>query len=332
MPTDSTLKAAAAAWLCAIGCACLAGCGSVGEPLYPALNIPTRIGDLTAVERGDKIDIHFTIPPQTTEGLVLKTIGSLEVRVGPNPSGAPFDAWAAGAKQIDVPLPVQPGAVQATASAQEFIGKEVVIAARVGNSKGRMSAWSNVVVVNIEQPLATPSDLQAEGVPEGVRLTWSAPNQNAFRIYRKVAPEKEPSLLDTADKPEYLDTNTEYGKTYEYYVQAIHDKTESDVVGPKSLTTQDKFPPRVPTGLTASIGIGAIELAWDRNTEADFKQYRVYRSEGEAPFVQIAEGLEAPIYSDRKIESGKQYRYRVAAADQTNNESKPSEPVAATAP
>ena len=61
----------------------LAGCGSVGEPLYPALNIPMPVVDLNAVERGDKIDINLTIPPKTTEGLLLKDIGSLELRVGP---------------------------------------------------------------------------------------------------------------------------------------------------------------------------------------------------------------------------------------------------------
>ena len=31
----------------------------MGEPLYPALKIPTRVSDLTAVERGDQIDVTF---------------------------------------------------------------------------------------------------------------------------------------------------------------------------------------------------------------------------------------------------------------------------------
>src|SRR6202158_1324862 len=90
----------------------LAGCGSVGEPLYPALNIPMTVIDLTAVERGDKIDINFTIPPKTTEGLLLKEIGSLELRVGPN-AGGEFraDTWSASVKRLDVPLPKQPGPV-----------------------------------------------------------------------------------------------------------------------------------------------------------------------------------------------------------------------------
>jgi len=312
----------------------LTGCGTVGEPLYPALNIPTRISDLGAVERGDKIEISFTIPPLTTEGLALKQIGSVELRVGPN-TGSEFrpDEWAANAKRIDVPLPSKPGAVQVSAPAAEFIGKTVVVEVRVGNARGRMSAWSNPVVVTIETPLAAPTGLRAEAVGEGVRVAWTAAaGQNAFRIYRRADKEKEATLLATSDKPEYLDTNTEYGKPYDYYVQSTHEKTESTVTGPSSVTPIDTFAPAVPAGVTASAGVNTIELAWERNTEVDFKQYRVYRSEEGGPFVKIAEGLESPAYSDRTITTGKHYRYQITAADQAANESKPSEPVEAIVP
>lgn len=289
--------------------------------------------DLTAVERGDKIDINFTIPSKTTEGLLLKEVGSLELRVGPNPGGEfRADTWAASVKRLDVPLPKQPGPVHFETPAQEFIGKEVLVAVRVGNPRGRMSAWSNIVVVGIEQPLAKPANLRADPVVQGVRLTWIAPNQTSFRVFRKPAQEKEPILLATSDKPEYVDASTEYGKTYDYYVQAFHDKTESDILGPASITPKDIFPPAVPTGLNVSTGVGAIELSWDRNTESDFKAYQVYRSEEGGPFVKIAEGLEGPSYSDRKIESGKHYRYRISAIDQTGNPSEQSPPVEAIAP
>src|SRR5579864_3039858 len=134
--------------LCYCAFAFLVGCGSVGEPLYPALNIPTHVTDLTAVERGDKIDIRFTIPPLTTEGLVLKQIGRVELRIGPSPaSGFQPNDWANGAQQIEVPTPAQTGSVQAQRSVQDFVGKEVLVAVRVGNAKGRMSDWSNFFVL-----------------------------------------------------------------------------------------------------------------------------------------------------------------------------------------
>jgi hypothetical protein len=319
--------------LCVLGGVMLGGCGTVGEPLYPALNIPSRVTDLSAVERGDRIDINFTIPPLTTEGLAIKEIGGLELHVGPfEGTGFNLNNWANAANRVDLRPPQQPGPVHADSPARGFIGKDVVVAVRVANAKGRNSEWSNLVTVSVEQPLAKPADLKAGDVPQGVSLTWNAPPGIQFRLYRQAGQEEKPSLLGTAAEPKYLDTTTEYGKTYQYYVQSIRDKTESDVTGPVPITPKDIFPPGIPAGLTASAGVGSIELAWERNTEPDLKEYRVYRSEAGGPFNQIADGFVAPSYSDHNIESGKHYRYRVVALDQAGNASEPCDPVDVTAP
>src|SRR5690349_12297266 len=139
----------------AIAYAVLAGCGYVGEPLYPALNIPTKVTDLSAVERGNNIDVAFTIPPLTTEGLAVKTIGSIDLRVGPKSGTNGFQAeqWAASAKRIDVPAPEHPGLVRAEIPIEGFVGQEVIVSVRLGNSKGRMSEWSNLAVVTVQAPL-----------------------------------------------------------------------------------------------------------------------------------------------------------------------------------
>src|ERR1700730_10924427 len=166
--------------LCAACCVFVAGCGCVGEPLYPALNIPSRISDLVAVERGDKIAIYFTIPPLTTEWLAVRRLGRMRLRIGANPSsGFNVDQWTAGAKRIDAPAPSQPGPVHVEILAREFIGKEILATVRVGNNRGRMSDWSNIAVVNVETPLDKPSDFQATPSPEGVRLTWTAPHEKS---------------------------------------------------------------------------------------------------------------------------------------------------------
>jgi len=319
--------------LCAAGCVLVAGCGSVGEPLYPALNIPQRMTDLVAFERGDRIYIYFTIPSLTTDGLAVRDIDSLDLRVGANPaSGFNLTQWIAGAKRIDTSSPLQPGPYHVDIPARDFLGKEILAVVRLGNKKRRMSEWSNVFPLNIETPLEKPSDFRAQPSPDGVHLTWSAPNETSFRIFRKADQEKEPSVLATTNKPEYVDSSTEYGKLYEYYVQGIHEKAESDAAGPVAVMPKDVFPPAIPAGLTASAGLGAVELAWERNTEPDFKEYLVYRSEENGPFVQIAGGLEGPSYSDRQIQSGKHYKYRIAAADQVGNISEPSQPVEIIAP
>ncbi|MBZ5609280.1 MAG: hypothetical protein LAP38_13535 [Acidobacteriia bacterium] len=319
--------------LCVLGCAFTIGCGSVGEPLYPAVNIPTAITDLKAVERGNRIDVTFTIPATTTEGLVLKTVGSVELRVGPN-AGPEFqiDRWASTATRADVTPTPSTGPVRVPVAAQQFVGQDVIVAVRLTNAKGRYSGWSNLVPLTVDQPLATPANVKAEAVPRGVAVAWTAAGTNQFRVYRKTGDEKEPSLLATVEQPTYLDAATEYGKAYEYYVEAVRGKTVSEVAGPVAITPKDIFPPAVPAGLTASAGIGSVELAWERNTEPDFKEYRISRSEEAGQFVQIAAGLEAPSYSDRNVESGKHYRYRIVAVDQSGNASEPCNPVEAIAP
>lgn len=311
----------------------LTACGYIGPPLYPALNVPVLVTDLGAVERGDHFDVTFTIPSLTTEGLTVTSLGAIDLRVGPNKTN-PFkvEQWAASAARESILTPPKPGPVQARILLHDFVGQEVVFAVRIANTKGRFSDWSNLFILQVTPPLAKPTSLTTKNVPQGVLLTWSAPNQTSFRIFRKEADDPEPSPLGTSDKPEYLDKTSTYGKTYQYWVQGVQDKTESETAGPEAISPKDEFPPAVPSNLTATAGLSAIELSWSRNEESDFHAYRIYRAAGDGPFERIADNVQAPNYSDRAVEPGKRYRYAVSAVDEANNESNRSPVVEATAP
>jgi fibronectin type 3 domain-containing protein len=116
-------------------------------------------------------------------------------------------------------------------------------------------------------------------------------------------------------------------------VQAISgEKYQSEVSDPKVIVARDVFPPAVPTALTAITGVNTVDLAWNRNLEADFKGYHVYRALEDGPFTRIAELLPAAAYSDGKLESGKRYRYVVTAVDVNGNESARSQVAEAIAP
>ncbi len=299
----------------------LAGCGYIGEPLPPSLNIPERVTDLSATERGDKIVLTFTIPALTTDGVALTRLGAIDLRAG------------------DAPLPVattRPGPARLEIPAREWAGQEVVFRVRVAGRKGRFSDWSNAVALAVAPPLEKPPAPRAEATARGVRLQWSGPPAAKFRVYRLAGKQKEPELLGESVKSEFLDAGAEYGKTYLYSVQAVlkagRADAESDVSAPVEITPQDRFPPAVPSGLAALAGIQTVELAWERNTEADLRGYRVYRAAAEGPFARLAELVETPSYSDRKIESGLRYRYTVTAVDINGNESEQSGPAEITAP
>jgi hypothetical protein len=299
----------------------ITGCGYIGDPLPPALNIPTKITDLKAVQRFDKVVIEFTIPPLTTEGLVQKRLGSVDLRIGKTDPPFRMEAWAGSATPVEVKADT-PGHVTASVPATPYVGQDVIIAARVSSPGGRLSDWSNPVVVRVVSPVPAPSGLKAEADPNGVRLTWSTVGSGGtYRVF------KGTDVVATVDKPEFVDTAAQYGKEYAYSVQALMGEAQSEVTGPVTITPVDKFPPAVPAGLTAIAGVNTIELAWDRNTESDLKSYVLYR-DGK----RLAEILEAPSYSDKQLQSGTTYRYTLSAVDRAGNESAQSAAIDVIAP
>ena len=298
----------------------LPGCGYVGPPLPPALDIPSRVTDLRAVERGENIEVAFTLPPLTTEGLALKSVRSVELQV----------AVTGGPSSLE-PVPAAgPGPLGRVIPAREWVGKDVVLTVRATGPRGKVSDCSAPVALHVETPLARPADLKAANAEQAVRLTWQGAGAK-YRIFRAEG-DQQPQQIGESDRAEYLDAPIEYGKPYRYYVQAIAGESrQSDASEPAPITPKDEFPPAVPVGLAADPGVNTIELSWQRNTESDFQGYNVYRAvEGGAP-EKVASLITAPAYSDRQVEAGKKYRYTVSAVDLTGLESERSAPAEVTA-
>ena len=211
----------------------------------------------------------------------------------------------------------------------------MVLRVRSTGPKGRQSLWSQPFTLSVVAPLPRPTDLKAESQKDGVHLTWRGPEPK-FRVLRAVADGMYEPLADT-DKPEYLDDSAQFGMRYQYMVLAFadakDDKRQSLVSDPAATPILiDKFPPEVPAGIAAAPGVNTIELEWERNTEADFKGYNVFRSVDGAPFEKVASLIEAPTYSDMNVQPGKTYRYEISAVDLLGNESTRSEPVQAALP
>jgi len=311
------------------------GCGYIGEPLPPLMNIPGRGEDLMAIQRGSNIVAHVTLPTLTTEGVVLKQSMRLDLRIGPKPNG-PFnaDAWAAGAKPIGGGTTAN-GIADYRIPATEWIGKQVSIAVKIIGANGRDAGWSSPAELTVVAPPEQPRDLSAEAVPQGVRLTWRAAG-NAFAVLRRGPEEKDYQSLGRSDKSEYIDATAEFGKPYTYLAQSVvkagEGEAQSELSNEAAITPVDTFPPGAPAGLTAVPSTASIELVWERNTEPNVIGYRVYRALGSGAFELLADSLALPNYSDHKIEGGKTYRYAVSAVKSNKKESKMSEVVEVAAP
>lgn len=311
------------------------GCGYVGEPLPPLMNIPRRAGNLAAVQRGANIVARFTLPTLTTEGVVLTQGVRTDLRIGPKPGGQfNAEAWAAGAKPATAGTTAN-GVAEYRIPAAEWTGKQVAIAVKIAGANGRDAGWSNPATLTVVAPPEPPKDVAAEVVPQGVHLAWHGAG-NAFMIFRRGPDQKEYTTLARVEKPEFVDATVEFGKPYSYAVQSLvkagEGEAESELSKEAAITPLDTFPPAAPAGLAAVPSTASIELVWERNTEPNLAGYRVYRASGDGPFERIGDTQELPAYSDRKIEAGKTYRYAVTAVKKNGVESKPSGPVQASAP
>ena len=216
-----------------------------------------------------------------------------------------------------------PGPATSEVGVRDWVGKSITLSVRVTGPKGKASDWSNPASLIVIPPLPPPSTPKPQNVAGGVELSWTGPGPR-YRIFRAEADGQPAPLADTERSP-YLDTSTSFGTRYRYMVQTIAaDNQWSLVSGSADITPTDAFPPAIPEGLSAVPTPRSIELSWTRNTETDFRGYNVSRSVDGAPFQKIVELVEAPAYSDAKIEPGKKYRYTVSAVDLTGNESEQS--------
>jgi hypothetical protein len=300
-------------------------CGYVGDPLPPALHIAKPVTDLRGRQVGSALRLEFTVPALTVDELPVKDVAAVDLRVGPNTAGGWNEAvWEAAAKPVPARA-VTAGSIAAEAEVAEFAGREVVAAVRLGNQKGRVSRWSNLVIVRVETPLVKPENLKAVPAPEGILVSWTGLD-GAAAVYR------EGELIGEGSGGSYLDRKVDLGRAYQYEVEGRRGQAVSERAGPVAVTMVDTFAPAAPVKFAALAGPRSVELSWDRNMEPDLKGYRVRRASGDGEFVVLADFVETPAYSDRAVESGVRYRYAVTALDLRNNESKQSEIVEITLP
>ena len=311
-----------------------AGCGYVGPVLPPSPEIPVAVSNLTAVERGDQIEIQFSTPVRTTDNLPITRFSKVEAAIGPDVQPFDFDRWAAGAQHLELALPPsgdrdepQSQVVLKTLPAADFIGKRVTVAARTAVKKtDHYSSWSNRVVVDVIPPLQPPK-AHTEATAKGILLTWPAEGEGLeYRVSRKGPSDANAVEIGTSATPDYLDTTAQYDTPYQYTVTAAKSLAESLPSKPVEITATDIFPPSVPASIAALAGPGSVEVSWQRSPESDLKGYYVYRSVDGSPFTRVDGLLTVPTYSDKDVQHGKTYRYEISSIDEKGNESAKSAP------
>jgi hypothetical protein len=290
------------------------GCASPGNPHPPTLNLPELVTDLTAQRIGDQVELHWTTPSRTTDGVDIKGSVTAELcrqtsfTASPATSCAPVQRLAVkpGPSHVVDPLP-----------ASLTVDPAVLVAYRIQifNAAGRSAALSSPAFTAAGAAPPSIQHLHATATRDGAIIEWqhestTAPVELARTL---VSPPKAPAppsakpksplqltpptptevhLKTPADQPDAggtTDPSANKGDTYTYTAQRVrsvtlgghHLEMRSPVSSPVTVLLADTFPPQPPAGLVAvPAGTGsAIDLSWEPDTETDLAGYHVYRQE-----------------------------------------------------
>lgn len=212
------------------------------------------------------------------------------------------------------------------------------------------SAYSNLATLVQRQPPDEPTDFQATAEAGGIRLSWSSAAAEAteasdrepitaFRVYRRPSESRiysDPLVQLGSESLEFLDASATFGERYIYAVTAVgHDNplVESFFGGEREIDYADRFAPQPPTNLIALAEAGRVRLLWDASPDDDVVGYAVFRSQSGSEFLRLNDDPVVTVeFSDRAVEAGATYEYRIAAIDRVGNQGDQSSGVIARVP
>ncbi len=323
-----------------------AGCGSVGEPRSPLLNIPERAQDLTARQTPEGIVLEWTWPRMTTEGVLLNDLARFEVygfEVAPGspvPDAGLFERESRplAAMEGDELAPYGPGArVRYVLGATPLMGKHVTLGVRAESGRGRSTGFADLVLIEVVAPPAQPGKPTVTLTRDAIVVEWPAVENADSYIVERNTGQGSFETIGRSNSNEFRDSNYQMGEMYAFRVRASKGAPPNQATGPPSeaasITPRDVFAPERPAGLRNVATQTTVELSWEQNREPDLAGYWVRRwQEGSEP-APLHDGLlSSPSYSDQNVAGGQEYLYAVTAVDQEGNESEPSETVRVRVP
>lgn len=331
----------------------LTGCGKKGEPLPPLRYTPVQTQDLSIHQQGNLLILRMGYPQSTTGGQALPGLGEVEIWQLEAPLADPdrppeIDPrlFATSAEKLlalrgpELDASVTGDRIETRIPIEEPSEEPSLLAfgVRTIASTGDVSDFSNLVRLVLAPAAEPPTDIRTVATPEGVEISWSAPEWDVvgYHVYRREARERgfgEPLAQVAADSESYLDDGAQFGKRYIYTLRAIRSEdplVESAAASESEIDYRDRFAPAPPTGVLALGEVGRVRLVWEASASADTVGYFLYRQDPGADFRQINE---RPITElellDEGLTSGFSYRYRITAVDDVGNEGEPSEIVEA---
>jgi len=344
----------------------LPGCGNVGNPLPPLVQIPSRVMDLSARQSAARVQLSFTLPKLNTDGSLASTIARVEflrlLAAGPLPLPKGLSEVETKATVVarlskeEMDKQGEEGKVAFSDPLSHFPQREpgismVTYAVRVYNRKNQQAGLSNLTSLQLVPVPLPPSGLRVLAMTERfVEIQWTPPVRNAdgtpfegkckYQVYRSTDSGKVPGELLTLAPIEgtsFQDQSMGLDATYYYSLRTIIEvptgPVESESSTPLEARNVDRYPPATPEEVMAISDSQGVSLVWNPSSEGDLAGYLVYRREQETREIQLTDNMiPSASYVDKLVESGKTYYYRVRAVDTHGNQSEFSREISEKVP
>ena len=345
-------------------------CGKPGVPI-PPVRVTERTGELSAIQRGDRIVLSWPAPVLVSQEssrayiaradiyrLVEQRDEELLLDAEEYEQSAQVIAFldrAAIEAQIKTGGGLEFSDVIDMSQAGALANARLRYAVRYVNKRNQTAPFSNTVAIEPVTAVAqAPGALQVTAQAQGaITLSWSPPESNldgtepaavvGYNVYRKAARREvagRPLNDGPLTAPTFSDTKFRYQAQYVYVVRALSQGAtgliESADSPPLSIKPVDTFAPSAPDPVSVASANAVISLFWPTSPEADVAGYNVYRAESadaeEKDWTRLTpQPITTVTFRDDRVEIGKRYFYRVTALDRFNNESAPSRTVSETA-
>lgn len=167
------------------------GCASPGPPRAPSLRLPERVTDLEAQRRGGAVDLRFTTPTRTADGLLLNApvIASLcrAVDDGPCQPTASFPGGQTVTGTV-VWKDILPAELASGAD------RRLTYKVQLFNPDHRTAGWSDAAWAAAGEAPPGVDAFIAEGSREGIILRWQTRPQAGGEVFvERVQPGTAPS-------------------------------------------------------------------------------------------------------------------------------------------
>ena len=287
-------------------------CGKVGDPKAPINREPQPIKDLAVSQSGERVMLTWTNPAKYIDNNDINDLAVVRIlqngvevkREVAGPAGQQQSSLVDVRNSLNVPL---------------------TFAVQLETKRGKVSTLSAEIPIEPVTVPGVPGPLRFLVDQRRIVLDWDPPLSNPDLASGYLVRRTDRPAVEFVATNHFEDAEYEADKRYEYTVTAVRGEKRipgtAAVTG--SVTATDEKEPAIPTGLEIEpAGPGIVFLKWQDNTERDFKEVWVFRSDRTEEIIRRSVNG----FTDVNYRPG--LSYQLLAVDEFGNKSEKSAPVA----